>query len=62
VKNGVRVDGIRADESFGRSGPFSASVQKEAVATDSTVNWLIEQHTGILYNGNYGPYYVSYCA
>jgi hypothetical protein len=30
-------------------------------ATDSTLNWLAEQHTGILYNGNYGPYYVSYC-
>lgn len=60
VENGIRIDGIRADESFGKSGLYSIYFQKEATTTDSTLNWFLEQHTGILYNGNYGPYYFSY--
>lgn len=49
VKNGIKADGIRADGSFGKS--ISLSPQTGFLSKINS-----GQHTGILYNGNYGKH------
>lgn len=49
VKNGIKADGIRADGSFGNWITLSAG-------NTSSFKLMPGQHTGILYNGNYGQH------
>lgn len=52
IKNGIQVDGIRADGSFG-TAYFSLLKDIFLKCRQSG------QHGGMLYNGNYGEYYHS---
>lgn len=50
VKNGVKVDGIRPDGSFGKLIQLHSI--RNLLWSDCT--YEIGQHAGIIYNGNYG--------